>query len=77
MEKENCFEHKNSGLFLPQFNLDETQEYMNLFHNSSRYEWLWLDKNIDKLTGYGFVKLIDIAKVFDIGHYLCCPILCQ
>ncbi len=61
MEKDICFEHKNSGLFLCQFTLDETQEYMNLFQNSPRYEWLWLGKNIDMLAGYGLVKLIDIA----------------
>ncbi len=45
MEKDICFEHENSGLFLRQFTLDETQEYMNLFHDSPRYEWLWLGKN--------------------------------
>ena len=39
------FEHENSGLFLCQFIFDETQEYMNLFHDSPRYEWLWLGKN--------------------------------
>ncbi len=37
MEKDIRFEHKNSGLFLCQFTLDETQEYMNLYHNSPRY----------------------------------------
>jgi hypothetical protein len=45
MEKEILFEHKNSGLFLSQFTLDETQEYMNLFHDSPRYEWLWLGRS--------------------------------
>jgi hypothetical protein len=39
------FEHKNSGLFLCQFTHDETEEYMNHFHNTPRYEWLWLGKN--------------------------------
>ncbi len=31
---------------------NEIQEYMNLFHNSPRYEWLWLGKNywyVDRL----------------------------
>ncbi len=45
MEKDIRFEHKNSGLFLCQFTFDETQEYMNLFHDSPRYEWLWLGKS--------------------------------
>jgi hypothetical protein len=45
MEKDICFEHENSGLFLWQSTFDETQEYMNLFHDSPRYEWLWLGKN--------------------------------
>jgi hypothetical protein len=45
MEKDICFEHENSGLFLRQFTFDETQEYMSLFHDSPRYEWLWLGKN--------------------------------
>ncbi len=45
MEKDICFEHENSGLFLCQFTFHETQEYMNLFHNSPRYEWLSLGKN--------------------------------
>jgi hypothetical protein len=45
MEKDVCFEHENSGLFLCQFTLDEIQEYMNLFHASPMYEWLWLGKN--------------------------------
>ena len=40
--KDICFEHKNSGLFLHQFALDETEEYMNHFHDTPRYEWLWL-----------------------------------
>ncbi len=44
-EKDIHFEHKNSGLILYQFTLDETQEYINHFHNTSRYEWLWLGKN--------------------------------
>ncbi len=50
--KDILFEHKNSGLFLCQFTLDEIQEYMNLFHDSPRYEWLWLGKNyryVDRL----------------------------
>jgi hypothetical protein len=45
MEKDIRFEHKNSGLFLRQFTLDETEEYMNHFHDTPRYEWLWLGKN--------------------------------
>jgi hypothetical protein len=47
MENDICFEHKNSGLFLCQFTLDETQEYINInhFHDTLRYEWLWLSKN--------------------------------
>ncbi len=45
MKKDVPFEHENSGLFLCQFTFDETQEYMNLFHNSPKYEWLWLGKN--------------------------------
>ncbi len=45
MEKDIRFEHKNSELYLCQFTLDETQEYMNLFHDSPRYEWLRLGKN--------------------------------
>jgi hypothetical protein len=45
MEKDIRFEHENSGLFLCQFTVDETQEYMNLFRNSPRYEWLWLGKS--------------------------------
>jgi hypothetical protein len=45
MEKDIHFEHKNSGLFLCQFTLEETQEYINLFHDTPRYEWLWLDEN--------------------------------
>jgi hypothetical protein len=45
MEKDICFEHENSGLFLHEFTLDKTQECMNLFHDSPRYEWLWLGKN--------------------------------
>ncbi len=52
MEKDICFEHENSGLFLCQLTFDETQEYMNLFHDSPRYEWLWLGKNyryVDRL----------------------------
>ncbi len=36
----------------------------------------WI-KTIDMLTGYGLVKTIDIAQVFDVGHYLCCLIRCQ
>jgi hypothetical protein len=42
IEKDIRFGHENSGLFLRKFTLDETQEYMNLFHDSPRYEWLWL-----------------------------------
>jgi hypothetical protein len=61
MEKDIHFDHKNSGLFLRQFSLDETQEYMYLFNDSPRYEWLWLGKTIDMSTGYGLVKLIDFA----------------
>jgi hypothetical protein len=45
MEKDIWFEHENSGLFLRQLIFDETQKYMNLFHDSPRYEWLWLSKN--------------------------------
>jgi hypothetical protein len=40
MEKDIRFEHKNSGLFLRQFTLDETEEYMNHFHDTPSYEWL-------------------------------------
>ena len=46
MEKDIHLEHENSGLFLYQFTLDETQEHMNLFHASPRYEWLLLGKNL-------------------------------
>ncbi len=45
IEKDTCFEHKNSGLFLCQFTLDETEEYMNQFYDTPRYKWLWLGKN--------------------------------
>jgi hypothetical protein len=45
MEKDICFEHEKSGLFLCQFTSDETEEYMNHFHDTPRYEWLWLGKN--------------------------------
>jgi hypothetical protein len=45
MEKDIPFEHKSSGLFLCQFTLDEPEEYMNHFHDTLRYEWLWLGKN--------------------------------
>jgi hypothetical protein len=44
-ETDNCFEHENSGLFVCQFTLDETQQYINLFHDSPKYEWLWLGEN--------------------------------
>ncbi len=44
-EKEIRFEHKKSRLFLRQFTLDETEEYMNHFHDTPRYEWLLLGKN--------------------------------
>ena len=36
MEKDVYFEHKNSGLFLRQFTLDETEEYMNQFYDTPR-----------------------------------------
>jgi hypothetical protein len=45
MKKDICFKHKNSGLFVCQFTHKETQEYINLFHITPRYEWLWLGKN--------------------------------
>jgi hypothetical protein len=44
MENDIRFEHENSGLFLCQFTLEETQEYIYLFHDTPRYEWLWLGK---------------------------------
>jgi hypothetical protein len=45
METDIHFEHKDSGLFLCQFTFDETEEYMNHFHDTPRYEWLRLGKN--------------------------------
>jgi hypothetical protein len=45
IEKEICFEHENSGLFVCQFTLDETQQYIHLYHDSPKYEWLWLGKH--------------------------------
>ncbi len=38
MKKDIRFENKNSGLFLRQYTLDETEEYMNHFHGTPRYE---------------------------------------
>ncbi len=60
-EKDIRFEHKNSVLFLRQFTLDETQEYMNLFHDFQSMSGCGWVKTIDMLAGYGLVKLIDIA----------------
>ncbi len=37
MEKDICFEHKNSGLFLRQFTLEETQKYINHFYDTPRW----------------------------------------
>jgi hypothetical protein len=45
IEKDFCFEHQNSGLFVRKITLDETQQYINLYHDSPKYEWLWLEKN--------------------------------
>ncbi len=45
MAKDICFKHKNSELFVHQFTHKETQEYIDLFNDTPRYEWLWLGKN--------------------------------
>ncbi len=44
-EKDVCFEHEDSTLFLCNITLDETQQYINLYHDSPCYEWLWLGRN--------------------------------
>jgi hypothetical protein len=61
MEKDIRFEHENGILILPQFTFNETQEYMNLFHDSPRYECCGWVKTIDMLSGYGLVELVSIA----------------
>jgi hypothetical protein len=43
-EKNVCFEHEDSTLFLCKITLDETQHYINLYHDSPRYEWLWVGR---------------------------------
>ncbi len=48
------FKHKNSGLFVLQFSIEETQEYINIFHDTLRYKWLWLGKNYWYVYGYEF-----------------------
>jgi hypothetical protein len=45
MAEDILLKHKNSGLFVRQFTRKETQEYVNLFHDTPRYQWLWLGKN--------------------------------
>jgi hypothetical protein len=40
-----CFEHENSGLLVRQITFDETQQNTYLYHDSPKYEWLWLGKN--------------------------------
>ncbi len=44
IEKDFHFEHQNSGLYVRKITLDETQQYINLYHDSPKYEWLWLGK---------------------------------
>ena len=44
-EKDVRFEHEDSTMFLCKITLDETQQYITLYHDSPRYEWLWLGRN--------------------------------
>ncbi len=44
-KKDVRFEHEDSTLFLHKITLDKTQQYINLYHDSPRYEWLWLGRN--------------------------------
>jgi hypothetical protein len=44
-EKDVCFQHEDSTMFLCKITLDKTQQYIHLYHDSSRYEWLWLGRN--------------------------------
>jgi hypothetical protein len=44
-EKDVRFQHEDSTMFLHKITLDETQQYINLYHDSPRYEWLWLGRN--------------------------------
>ena len=44
-EKDVRFQHEDSTMFLCKITLDETQQYINLYHDSPRYEWLWLGRN--------------------------------
>ncbi len=39
------FEHEDSILFLCKITLDKTQQYINLYHDSLCFEWLWLGRN--------------------------------
>jgi hypothetical protein len=44
-EKDVCFQHDDNTMFLRKITLDETQQYITLYHDSPRYEWLWLGRN--------------------------------
>ncbi len=44
-EKDVCFQHEDSTMFLCKITLEETQQYINLYNDSPRYEWLWLGRN--------------------------------
>ncbi len=44
-EKDVCFQHEDSTMFLCKITLGKTQQYINLYHDSPRYEWLWLGRN--------------------------------
>jgi hypothetical protein len=41
------FVHDNHCLFVCHFNHDEDQEHTNLFEDTPRYEYLWLDQRIE------------------------------
>ncbi len=44
-EKGVCFQHDDNIMFLRKITLDETQQYITLYHDSPRYERLWLGRN--------------------------------
>ncbi len=44
-EKDVHFQHEDSTIFLCKITLDKTQQYINQYHDSPRFEWLWLGRN--------------------------------
>jgi len=44
-EKDVRFQHDDNTMFLRKITLDKTQQYITLYHDSPRYEWLWLGRN--------------------------------